>query len=83
MLASGFSIGGLVDTDRAEATVGFLDHIGSDPADTVGHILTAAGRAARREFEFLSGGPGPPAENDIVDHGFGGLCFHGIIWLLI
>ena len=76
MLAHGLGTRSLVDADRADAATFVAGHVGSDPANLVGHFfIPDAGRYAGGGLQFCMGSPAVCAGDDVGFHNVMDLVF--------
>ncbi len=69
VLADRLAVCGLVDAERAHAPVRLVDHVASDPAHLVGHLLLAdAGGRGAGQLELGERPPGTGTTNDVELH---------------
>src|SRR3954470_24702065 len=69
VLADGLGARGLVDADGADRAAAFVEDVGADPADVVGHLVVAdLGRPARGLLELGAGAPAATAQDRVELH---------------
>jgi hypothetical protein len=69
VLAHRLGVRTLINTDGADGTVLFMGHVGSDPANAIGHFVEAdSGGTAGGLFQLGWFGPTAAAENDLGVH---------------
>src|SRR5262249_42632405 len=68
LLAHLVGAGALVDADRPEVARLLLHHVGADPADVVGHLLSDFGGTGGSGLQLLGGTPEVAAADDVQVH---------------